>query len=78
MSQIYWKDILKYDGKLPEPPYESYQNILGERLRKQILYSIALQRAIEYHCKNLEIPEEITIKCPHHAKMLNLQLAKTS
>ena len=38
-------------------------------------YAIALQKAIEYHCKGKEIPESIVKECPHHSKMLNDRLA---
>ena len=34
-------------------------------------YSIALQRAVEYHCKGKLIPDYIASECPHHAEMLN-------
>jgi len=34
-------------------------------------YSIALQRAIEYHCGGMEIPESIARLCPYHARKLN-------
>jgi len=37
-------------------------------------YAIALQRAIEYHCKRMEIPESIARMCPHHARKLNARL----
>ncbi len=34
-------------------------------------YSIALQRAIEYHCRGELIPESIYYLCPHHSGLLN-------
>ena len=34
-------------------------------------YAIALQRAIERHCRGLEVPANIAAECPHHAEMLN-------
>lgn len=37
-------------------------------------YVIALQQAIEHHCHNELIPEDIALKCPHHAGMLNRHL----
>ena len=36
-------------------------------------YAIGLQRAIEYHCKDTQIPWAVEEACPHHAKMLNDQ-----
>ena len=39
-------------------------------------YSIALQQAIEYHCKSLSVPKSIANKCPHHAHKLNSHLAR--
>lgn len=38
-------------------------------------YAIALQRAIEHHCRGKLVPEMIASDCPHHAKMLNESLA---
>lgn len=43
--------------------------------RNQLDYSIALQRAIETHCRGLEVAESEG-NCPHHAKMLNRRLAR--
>lgn len=34
-------------------------------------YAIALQRAIEHHCHDREVPEWIAKDCRHHAEMLN-------
>jgi hypothetical protein len=33
-------------------------------------YAIALQKIIEYYCKDEKIPENIRRYCPYHAKML--------
>jgi len=41
-------------------------------------YSIALQRAVEYHCKGKLVPEYIAKECPHHAAMLNRHLSEAS
>ena len=41
-------------------------------------YAIALQRAIEYHCKGQVVPERIGKEFPYHAKMLNRDLAKSN
>jgi hypothetical protein len=38
---------------------------------KKMEYAIALQRAIEHHCRGEEVPPEIAVECPHHARMLN-------
>ena len=46
------------------------------RHQKQVDYSIALQRAVEHHCRGVEIPSEIATKCPHHSKMLNDKLSR--
>lgn len=46
-----------------------------EKLDRKSRYAIALQRAIEHHCRGKLIPEEIGKFCPHHAKMLNERLA---
>ena len=34
-------------------------------------YSVALQRAIEHHCRGVFVPKEIAEECPYHAKLLN-------
>lgn len=34
-------------------------------------YAIALQRAIEHHCRGQLVPPHIATECPHHAAMLN-------
>ena len=39
-------------------------------------YAIALQRAIEHHCRGVAVPPEIAANCPHHAQMLNEHLAR--
>lgn len=41
---------------------------------KQTDYSIALQRAIEYRCRNELVPPDIAALCPHHAAKLNALL----
>lgn len=49
-----------------------------ERIAKeQIDYAIALQRAIEAHCRNEDVPGHIDNECPHHSKMLDAEKAKT-
>ena len=37
-------------------------------------YIIALQQAIEHHCKGKLVPNNIANKCPHHVAMLNYHL----
>jgi len=55
----------------------------GEAVRSDDLlassqdYSIALQRAIEHHCRGVPVPPAIGVRCPHHAKMLNEHLANS-
>ena len=39
-------------------------------------YTIALQRAIEWHCKSKVVPPDIAALCPHHAAKLNKALAQ--
>lgn len=41
----------------------------------QVTYSIALQRAIEYHCDGKIVPKVIADECPHHAKMMNARVS---
>jgi len=41
-------------------------------------YSANLQQAIEYHCRGQIIPEALSKLCPHHAKMLNVNLSNES
>ena len=44
---------------------------MTDRENEILDYSIALQRAIEYHCAGKIVPDEISKQCPHHAKKLN-------
>ena len=37
-------------------------------------YAIALQRAIEHHCRGQSVPDYIAKQCPHHAQLLNAHL----
>jgi hypothetical protein len=46
------------------------------KIMSDLDYAIALQRAIEYHCSRIIIPEWIIKDCPHHAEMLNKLLVK--
>ncbi len=45
-----------------------------QRYAQHLEYSMALQRAIEYHCAGHFIPLEISVECPHHSAMLNNRL----
>ena len=45
-------------------------------LVEQEEYSVALQRAIEHHCRGLWVPPDVACGCPHHAEKLNLHLAQ--
>lgn len=38
------------------------------------LYAIALQRAIEAHCRGEKVHPEVAAKCPHHAAKLDADL----
>ncbi len=44
-------------------------------LDKQIEYTVALQRAIEHHCRGAIVPPDLAAECPNHAEMLNARLA---
>lgn len=39
-------------------------------------YTIALQRAIEWHCDGKAVPPDVAVVCPYHAEMLNKTLAQ--
>jgi len=41
---------------------------------EDVTYAIALQRAIESHCKGEIVPESVSVLCPHHAAKLNAAL----
>jgi len=41
---------------------------------EDVTYAIALQRAIEIHCKGEIVPESVSVLCPHHAAKLNATL----
>ena len=47
---------------------------MNESELRKLDYAIALQRAIEYHCRGEEVPAEIAKECPHHAEMLDKNL----
>ena len=47
---------------------------MTDRENKILDYSIALQRAIEYHCAGKIVTDEISKQCPYHAKKLNNSL----
>jgi hypothetical protein len=47
---------------------------LESQNRKQLDYSIALQRLVEHICHVGSIPEEIAKDCPHHAEMARKHL----
>lgn len=38
-------------------------------------YAIALQRAIEAHCRGEVVPDDVAALCPHHAGKLNAALS---
>jgi len=40
-------------------------------------YTIALQRAIEWHCEGKDVPPDVAELCPYHAEELNMTLAQT-
>lgn len=40
-------------------------------------YTIALQRAIEWHCDDKAVPPDVAELCPHHSEKLNETLAQT-
>ena len=44
---------------------------LTEMLEGQTNYSVALQRAIEAHCRGEKVPAWVSIKCPHLARKLD-------
>jgi hypothetical protein len=46
----------------------------SQAAKKMEAYAIALQRAIEYHCKGLEVPKAIRAQCPWHAGKLDTAL----
>lgn len=48
---------------------------LRTQLAVDIKYTIAMQRAIEIHCDGKPVPFAVADQCPHHAEMLNKNLA---
>lgn len=44
---------------------------LRARSSRQTDYAVALQRAIEYHCRNMPTPRRIAVQCPHYAGKLD-------
>lgn len=64
------------DTKTVDPGSAGTACYAESRLEAQTEYSIALCRAIEHHCRGLEVPAAIADQCPHHARMLNERLPK--
>lgn len=62
-DSIFGKSKCNKEGKM--------ENSNNPRFNQVVEYSVALQRAIEYHCENKIIPEEIVKLCPFHAEKLN-------
>jgi len=58
-----------------EAALKDNQNLRG-MYESQLDYGVALQRAIEFHCKNEYVPMEVFTECPHHSKMLNQNLTE--
>jgi hypothetical protein len=52
--------------------------MVGYDTHNMTAYAIALQRAIEHHCRGKQVPEDIAKHCPYHAKMLNQNLLSTA
>jgi hypothetical protein len=48
--------------------------VIEKRVAAFADYAVALQRAIEYHCKGESVPESIARECPWHARMLDAAL----
>ena len=44
--------------------------------REQTDYSIALQHAIEAHCRDEDVPGSVDNECPHHAAKLDACLSR--
>lgn len=42
-----------------------------KKLREGHRYAIALQRAIECHCRGLVVPDCVAEECPFHTKILD-------
>lgn len=67
--------VIECDGMRSE------RDSLAEQLRQvkrdsvSVDYAIALQRAIEHHCRKVPVPDNIAVECPHHAGLLNAALA---
>lgn len=66
---------MEFDESMAMSDIDKAKN-LQKKCLEMIDHSAALQRAIEYHCKGKEIPDEILKDCPHHGKMLNDRLTQ--
>ena len=58
-------------AQLEEELRRSVTNAEATTRTISIDYAIALQRAVEYHCRGQQVPEWIAHDCPRHAEKLN-------
>lgn len=49
-----------------------------DKADKYLNYGIALQRAIEQHCRGLNVSEQVAKNCPFHARLLDEFLAEVT
>jgi len=74
---LYADEIKAVDATLKDNPGQPLLERLAwleSQNRKQLDYSIALQRLVEHICHVGSIPEEIAKDCPHHAEMARKHL----
>lgn len=63
-------------GCLVTPFYTKPVVVQQSQQDDNIDYAVALQSAIEYHCRGKIVPESAAKLCPYHAKMLDVKLIK--
>lgn len=67
-------DEITYAGKLKKKSVSCMNESDGSTPFDKVGYLANLQQAIEYHCRGQVIPDALSKLCPHHSKMLNMNL----
>ena len=68
MGEVGWPRL----GACVTALYSESNVLIAQKIAKeQTDYCIALQRAIEAHCRGELVPSDVYDDCPHHAEKLN-------
>jgi hypothetical protein len=67
--------VLAHNARWYYAEYEKWRKVASGKAENTTDYSISLQQAIEFHSRGLQVPPDVMDRCPHHAKILNENLA---